>query len=365
MYETNWKQLDKIDIVYSINDTVTFNGVKYPKAYIVENGNKKSLDTAIKWANGWYGNTTVNNKAKIVTTDNSNFEMQIVDAPGNSSQSGKLAFWMCLFAKDGVPTFATGINSELLNIIILQGTFKNGALLEEKTFFARSNGQLGVLHKNMTEYKNFCKDVKTRENVMNGSKTKNWQTGYSYVTTREKDVMFGTIKHPFYCIDYTNNYALDFNVKPSVFYGYTPSNAPFDFDDAVRYALFNVHKTSCPARVIGEKMFDVDDTYPDRLYSAIEKQFHKELSGSRKRYFDALMEAIIIYEHDSKLGLKLLKEIEFHVNKAIAGGIPIRNYQHECYLTYNGTKTTYPDEETFFLAVIKLVRDHHNAKGVD
>ena len=50
--------------------------------------------------------------------------------------------------KNGIKPFAVGINADILCDLILE-TVMNKGKTDEKVFFARKNGQLGVLHENM------------------------------------------------------------------------------------------------------------------------------------------------------------------------------------------------------------------------
>ena len=195
---TNWNFSPEIQIVYSVYGSISHNGKTYPKAYIVKKDDKKSLDSAVAWAteSRYYKTTVV---PKIVETTNEGFSMQIAAAPGNSSQSGKLAFWMCCFEKPGVEPFATGINSELLALVILQSVLDHGKL-NETVCFARNSSQLGVLHTNMPEYTQMQNDMNAKAQMKAKKKTKNWRTGYTYSTATQSDIMMGYFpKHITYC----------------------------------------------------------------------------------------------------------------------------------------------------------------------
>ena len=81
---------------------------KKGQGYIVEEGNKSSLETAERWASwGEYVGTSF-------TYDNGNFDFELLDAAGGSNQGGKLSFWNCKITAPDNEEFIVGINSEII-----------------------------------------------------------------------------------------------------------------------------------------------------------------------------------------------------------------------------------------------------------
>lgn len=209
---TGWKLFDNIIIVKSAHKSYKYG---CQQGYIVEPGNKKQLESAKHWGGrsvyntddeGNYikdeaGNYVVTyEEAEVIETHNSGFKLTLLDCAGGSSQGGKLSFWNCLIEKDG-DKYVVGINSELLLELMLQSTFTNG-VCDKELCFARKNGNVGVLHTEMTQYQDAIKDMQIKKKV-NTKKTSKWQIGSNYVTLNNNDVYFGMIFQP---ILYSNNY---------------------------------------------------------------------------------------------------------------------------------------------------------------
>ena len=267
MEYAGWKQLDKIDIVYSVNSTVEHKGKTYKKAYIVESGNtkahEKSLTSAKTWACGYSRDKL---EPTIVQTENKDFSFQIISAAGKSwSQGGKLSFWMCIVEKKGIEPFAVGINADILCDLILESTMYNGGT-KEKVFFARKNGQLGVLHENMPSYKELLKDQEIKKNINKG-KTSKWKIGYSYKTLTQEDIMYGYFK-PIVSTNRKDDYilyTLDFNTKFRPYYTSTYTKEGLkDFK-----CYINHLPAKCPARQEGSKIFNETPNYYDEACSKI------------------------------------------------------------------------------------------------
>jgi len=365
---SDWKSLKSVDIVYADNDTVEFKGVKYPKAYIVESGNKRSLESAIRWATRWSNSAA---DPKIVTTQNDGFTMQIVEAAGGSSQGGRLSFWMCLFEKDDVPAFATGINTDLLNILILQTTLVNGAVQGEKVFFARNNGQLGVLHSGMPEYEAFCEDVQTREQNAKAKKTTNWKVGYVYTTTREKSVMLGKVRHLFYLDETCDTWVLDFQAKTSVFYGDLYGELSMrdgklfddvELSDAVCYAYCHIGREKCPARVESVKLFDDNAEYRQRLRDAVVANVMKRTTSESRDPLYALRYALTMCGQDKKLLFEMLYQIEKAAKDYVATSR--RLYDHK-RLRCDGKVLDFTNKFDLSFDVIRRTRDYYAEHDIE
>ena len=268
-----WKQLSKVNIIYSNDDYIEYNNKKYKKAYITEAGTTKACQNALEsgkhWAAGW------SSKAKaptIIETDNVGFNFQIVSAAGNSySQGGKLSFWVCIMDKEGVEPFSVGINSDLLADLILESNIYKGAV-KEKVFFARKNSQLGVLHEAMPSYQALLNDQKIK-NDLSKNKTSKWRIGYSYSTPTKTDVYLGLFRNPCIKINYVyggygcrNTYinTLDFDAKAKHLYD-SPvyKNEKFNFIETIEWPLRFSRYTynTCPSRKEDAQIFVASDNY--------------------------------------------------------------------------------------------------------
>ena len=176
---------------WKITDTIILVRRKDNKqAYVVDPNNKKQLDNAIAWSN-YYSESKDN--SEVFVLDNKGFKVKLLSAAGSSSQGGKLSFWDCTISKDK-EEFIIGINSELLLSLLLQSDFKKGTCSED-VIFARKNGNLGLLHENMPEYKQALSDAETRKDINKGKTTK-WTIGHNYVTLRNNDLYLGKVYVP-------------------------------------------------------------------------------------------------------------------------------------------------------------------------
>lgn len=261
MSYNNWKSMDKIAIVYEVNDS------KLPKAYVTDASDKKSLQSAINWAKGY----RTNKEPEIIETDNKDFTISLESAAsGSYSQGGKLSFWMCKINKSGIPTFQVGINSDLLFNLFQHSIFNNG-VCSEKVEFVRHLGQLGVLHKNMPEYKEMLADIETKNNIKTGKTTK-WKPGYVYKTLTQEDVCFGKFS-PIITRSYLNDnhytiFNINLNANAIPIYDYISSidSDKDKMNDCIKHFcnsyIINensIKHTNYPSRQQGEKILDIDN----------------------------------------------------------------------------------------------------------
>lgn len=328
MEYSGWKQINKVKIVYSTQENwhdVEFNGKKYKKAYIVESGTtntcQKSLASAIHWAesydwsDGKKGNYL---EPTIVETDNRDFSFQIISAADNSwSQGGKLSFWMCLMEKSGIEPFAVGINSDLLADLILESTVYKGAV-KEKVFFARKNGQLGVLHEAMPSYQTLLKDQQLKKNITKG-KTSKWKIGYEYNTLTQSDTMFGYFAkvadltytrlktNSFYSYDDALLLKLDFSAEHKPFFtsvhdGDWKKHAP-SFHWSCRRL-----PDKCPARQEGKKVFEETADHYNVFSKALLDDFMKSKEDNFK-YHSVDEWAFALFTHTPDVTIKILETV--------------------------------------------------------
>lgn len=332
---SGWKQIGNISIIYSTDDYMTHNGKKYPKAYIAETKNKKAIESGIRWAESYEWSKDYETKTRreptVVETDNNGFSFQIISAAGNSWQGGKLSFWMCLMEKKGIKPFAVGINADILCDLILE-TVMNRGKTDEKVFFARKNGQLGVLHKNMPSYQELLKDEQLKKDVAK-KKTTKWKIGYKYQTLTTSDVMFGMFSK-IVSLNYRDRgwskskltISLDFTQSDYVLYGSVyPSKNPKISDvykEIVReischdddYGSF--FKPKCPSRQEGEQIFKETPTYYKDLIDYILKEKNDATDEKYSiNYF--IKRAFSIYRYDKEATIKILERTKAAYNKYV------------------------------------------------
>lgn len=143
---------------------------KEGRGYIVEEDNKSSLETAKRWASrGEYVGTSF-------TYDNGNFDFELLDAAGGSSQGGKLSFWNCKINAPDNEEFIVGINSDILLELLKYNKFENGKLLNKKIYFGRIRGNaVGAFTDNMPLFEQAKKDEEAR--IKNSKKTVKYDPG--------------------------------------------------------------------------------------------------------------------------------------------------------------------------------------------
>ena len=392
MDNTTWKAIGDIDIVYhtASYNNVELDSVTYPKAYVVTHGDEKMMQSALSWA------TTRGNTPKIVTTTNEGFGVRIAQAADSSFQSGKLAFWMCVFEKDGIEPFATGINSDLLCLFITQSTLVNGRLENDKAFFARHNGQLGILHKQMPAYQDY-QAARARRDLMSSNKTTKWVPGNIYATLKRSDVMIGDMVMPLivkasrqrrrntyaYAPAVKETYQLDFDAKPVKMYGHAPSDGhiyscgvtveigegPDKFDDfeatLEKAMLGNILKphTTCPSRRCEGPAPFADKICRQGTAEALAKicSIHlARLAGtdsSTNSWVRLVQYDLTLCELSPELGVKALKDLDAAMPKRE------RSYEKRSddlfELEQGSTTTTFTDRLDMMRHIIKIARQHY------
>ncbi len=328
---SGWKQIGGISIIYSTNDYMTHNGKKYPKAYVAETKNKKAIESGVRWAESYEWSkdykTKSYRKPEVVETDNKDFSFQIISAAGNSWQGGKLSFWMCLMEKKGIKPFAVGINADILCDLILE-TVMNKGKTDEKVFFARKNGQLGVMHENMPSYQELLKDEQLKKDVAK-KKTTKWKIGYKYQTLTTNDIMFGMFSkivsfnhsyNSYYGCDSQLAISLDFTRPDYVLYGglYKSKNPKISdvYKDIVEDISYDYLKPKCPSRQEGEQIFEETPTY----YKDLVDYMIAEKNDATDRYYSIehfIHTAFAIFRHDKEATIKILEKTKVSYNKCV------------------------------------------------
>ena len=216
------KIYNKLIIVERTSNTeggYNWKGRTINQGYIVDIGNKKSLENALNWAKWTYTDTDLVNKywkirdkfgsdsleakeAKAAyeatkTTYNGivheyingQFEITLDEAADGSSQGGKLSFWNCIITAPDGKNFLIGINSELLLHLMMATTLVNGKC-QEKVWLGRVGGtQVGVFTENMEDFKQAKLDEQQRQAVKTGSVK--YIPGDIVKTLKEKELYLG------------------------------------------------------------------------------------------------------------------------------------------------------------------------------
>ena len=182
-----------------------------PLGYICDPNNKKAIENAKLWAT-WSEHigkrvsesSYIHHEPIINEFDNAGFKVELLEAAGNSSAGGKLSFWNCKVSKNG-KSWKIGIAANLL-LDVLKNTTINKGTIEEELFFARKNGNVGLLCKSMEAYKEAISDKSKKEELKN-KKTKKQLFGYVYENLTEKNVYLGKIyKHYTILVDKSDSW---------------------------------------------------------------------------------------------------------------------------------------------------------------
>lgn len=209
MVYNGWNLYDEVTLVIKTNKHRKYG---YPQAYVVDTKNKKQYASAISWGteysytqkeDGTYDKFEY--KPLVKTLKNDGFTIELIDSADNSCQGGKLSFWNCLIKhdKENIECIV-GINADLLLDLLLQNKFVNGKC-DNKVIFARRLGNVGVLSKNMKEYKSALDDMQTKKDITK-KKTSKWQIGNTYNTLTIQELYLGELYKPFE-IGYTHKYS--------------------------------------------------------------------------------------------------------------------------------------------------------------
>jgi hypothetical protein len=132
------------------------------QGYVIEEGNKKSLESAIHWSK----QSNDDYIPKQFTYDNGSFQLSLKNSAGCSSQGGKLSFWNCDITCPDGQTFLIGISTDVLIEFLLKNTLVDGVCKDKHLYLGRSNSNvLGIYSTNMDSYKQAIKDEETRHNL--------------------------------------------------------------------------------------------------------------------------------------------------------------------------------------------------------
>ncbi|MBO5389449.1 MAG: hypothetical protein J6A59_15205 [Lachnospiraceae bacterium] len=279
-----WNILDNITLVIKQEKHPRYG---YPQGYVVDPRNKKQLDTAKNWGTDtkYIKADDLKNKydtvvlePNIVTIENKGFTIELLDSANSSSQGGKLSFWNCLIKhlETGLEC-VIGIDSNLLLTFLLQNTLVNGKCNSE-VILARKSGSVGVLTKNMVEYREALNDAQIKK-AISKKKTSKWQIGKSYVTLTIDEIYLGELYKPF---DMTYNY----NRRQSYdkLYHLVLDNEP------IRRVIFNSDVLE------GYERLTLSEIYSKSI-EAIDKNIEKIVSKNSYVYLSNLTWGVPMFEY--------------------------------------------------------------------
>ena len=155
------------------------------QAFVVDPDSKSQLETAKNWARDYHWRDNSSKEGECISTENKDFEVEILEAAGNSSQGGKLSFWNCKVTKDG-NSFVIGINQEFLLELIKSSTIVKGKV-NEKCVFIKQKGNTGLVVEGSNLYNECMKDLELRNKRETAKKTTVWEPGYYYETLTKSD----------------------------------------------------------------------------------------------------------------------------------------------------------------------------------
>ena len=218
------KIYDKVTIVEKttvVEGGYNWHGRTVNQGYVVDSGNTKMLETALKWAKWVWSDQELTNQyweirnkfgsssqEAIEALDkcqaakkemlgivheytNGQFEIALDEAAGSSSQGGKLSFWNCVITAPDGNSFLIGINSELLLHLMMTTTLVNGKC-QEKVWLGRIGGtQVGVFTEDMEDFKQAKLDEQQRQAVKSSSSKYN--AGDIIKTLTEKELYLGSV----------------------------------------------------------------------------------------------------------------------------------------------------------------------------
>ena len=152
--------------------------------YVSDENNQNTLATGRNWASRY--NYKDQDKVIEIHTENKGFKLSLDSSADNSSQGGKLSFWMCRIDKDNIHG-RIGINQKELNELFKESTFINGVCQQEVCFY-RVNGNVGACVVGGERYKQFYSQQNNDENIRKASKTTKWEQGRIYKTLTTSEV---------------------------------------------------------------------------------------------------------------------------------------------------------------------------------
>ena len=307
------KIYNKITIVEKTDITdggYNWRGRTVNQGYVVDQDNKKMLDTALRWAEwfsyddslrevyheagrkfGWdskevkeaeaaYDATRKEMKGIVHKYDNGTFTITLSESADRSSQGGKLSFWNCIITAPDGNSFLVGINSELLLHLLMSTTFINGTC-QEKVWLGRVGGnQVGVFTEAMEDFKQAKLDEEQRTAVKNASNK--YVPGDIVGTLKEKQLYLGSI-YKYYSFEqgyrYGDKYIVIYD-KPKLVHIFRDFYKPWNSETEELNNYYTETLTK-PKRLVLDHM-DLDESAADYISKCIKQKFDESLNDKNK-----------------------------------------------------------------------------------
>jgi len=332
------KIYNKITIVektMTTEDGYNWRGRTVNQGYVVDTGNKKMLDTALRWAEWTYYDRDLNDKywearnkfghdskeAKEAEAaydatrkkiegitheyDNGTFTITLSESASGSSQGGKLSFWNCIITAPDGNSFLVGINSELLLHLLMSTTFINGTC-QEKVWLGRIGGtQVGVFTEAMEDFKQAKLDEEQRTAVKNASNK--YVPGDIVGTLKEKQLYLGSI-YKYYSIEQGYRYADKYIViydKPKLVHIFRGFYKHWKTGEEELDSYFNETLTK-PKRLVLDHM-DLDESVADYVSNYTKQKFDNSLTDKNKYSWYAA-ENLLMYGTDDTCDKEAIKK---------------------------------------------------------
>ena len=264
------------------------------QGYVVDAGNKKSLETAMKWAEcreydeslrptkapyNWdaYHASVIIHSGIEHKYKNGQFEITLCDSADGSSQGGKLAFWNCIITCPDGKEFLVGINADILLELLLKNTFVDGKC-QSKVWLGRIKGtQVGAFTETMELYEQAQKDEASRQAASKADSK--YVPGDIVKTLTGKDLYLGSV-YQYYSFEggwhYRDNYIVVYK-KPRLVHIYRSYYESWQTKKEELSEYFEVKNT---------KVKRVVDGHASNFISALEfirKYNQKQLEESKEK----------------------------------------------------------------------------------
>lgn len=280
------------------------------QGYVVDQGNKKMLDTALRWAKWtkydksilggkYYSHEEVTDDMRkaydaskktiegiVHEYDNGSFTISLSESASGSSQGGKLSFWNCIITAPDGNSFLVGINSELLLHLLMSATFINGTC-QENVWLGRVGGnQVGVFTEAMEDFKQAKLDEEQR-NVVKKANNK-YIPGDIVGTLKEKQLYLGSV-YKYYSFEqgyrYSDKYVVIYD-KPKLvhifrgFYKHWKSGVE-ELNDYYTETLTKPKRLIIDHMDLAESAIEYLDKYISNKIDALEQERTKANSAYR------------------------------------------------------------------------------------
>ena len=252
---------NKIVIILKYGSGQRFNNSEIPQGYVVSRFNARQLESAREWG-ATYEQTEFGTTRKIepkeIVLDNEGFEVDIVEAAGQSSQGGKLSFWNCIISQ-GETKMLIGIDQTSLLSLIRQSTIVNGVVTQRCSLY--KNNTAGAIHKDMAEWGGLSDDSKK-----SARKTVKYIPGRIYATKTTRAIYMGKVYSW-----YTKEAKI---VDKNMIYEYKPLDKPVE-----KHLFLDIDYSGLYKSIESGTIKSLED-----LYSKLESEMEKPVKNSSNVY---------------------------------------------------------------------------------